>query len=101
MNLAVLADDPAALVYQNGSVEVPGGAILMDQLGVAQAKAEPESARLVEERSRLRPRHLALEEAVDLGLILHVPAREERRQGQLGEHDEITASGLGVVKMGQ
>src|SRR4051794_7173532 len=44
---------------------------------------------------RLRPRHLALEKAVDLGLVLEVPARKERGQGELGIDDQIAAAGVG------
>ena len=51
----------------------------------------PSRLRLVEQRRRLVRGHLALEEAVDLLLVLHPPAREEGGQRQLGKDDEVAA----------
>ena len=42
--------------------------------------------------SRLGPGHLALEEGVDLPLILHPPAREEGGERELGKDHEIAAA---------
>ena len=58
-------------------------------LGKAEAEADAQPLRLVEQRRRLVARHLALEEAVDLVLVGHPPAREEGGERQLGEHDQV------------
>jgi len=39
-------------------------------------------------------RHLLLEEGIDLGLVLHPPARKERRQRQFRKHDHVAAMSL-------
>jgi hypothetical protein len=52
----------------------------------------------LEERARFRPRHLALEEGVDLRLVLHPPAREEGGERELGKHHEVAAVGLGPLE---
>src|SRR3990172_6303156 len=91
MNLAILPDDPAVALDENlGVVVVPVGG----ELGVAETKTHTELLRLVEEKPRRRPRHLALEERVDLTRVLHVPAGEERRERELGEDDEIASAFL-------
>jgi len=62
---------------------------------------DAEPPRLVEQRPRLGPRHLALEERVDLRLVLHPPAGEERGEGQLGEGHEIGAPAVGLGEEGE
>ena len=101
MDLPVLADEAARLVDQDRGVEAPGPAAVRDELGVAQAEADAEAPRLVEERSRLRPRHLPLEERVDLRLVLHPPAGKEGREGQLREDDEVGAAAVGLGEEGE
>src|SRR5712664_2483580 len=86
VDLAVLADDARALVDEDRGVEMPA---LRRQLGIADGKADAERLGRLEERARLRPRHLALEEGVDLGRALQPPAREEGGKGKLGIDDEI------------
>src|SRR5262249_57048458 len=66
---------------------------------VPEAEAEPQAPRIVEQRLRLRARHLALEERVDLRLIVHPPAGKERRQRELGEHDEVATARAGLVQV--
>src|SRR5204863_1040670 len=68
VDLAVLADDAAVALDDDRGVEMPRSAVVMRQLGVAQAKTQGEAPRLVEQRRRLVRRHLALEEGIDLGL---------------------------------
>ncbi len=41
-------------------------------------------------------RHRRLVEVVGLGDVVEVPAGEERREGQLGKHDEVAALGGGL-----
>ena len=63
-------------------------AAFLGQLGIAEIEADAELAGEIEQLPGLGIGHLALEIAVDLALVLHPPAREERRQRQLGEDDE-------------
>src|SRR5690606_9962829 len=79
MNLAVLADDLARLIDDDRGVEPARALAVLDQLRVAEVEADAELDGSLEQRSRLRSRHLALEVGIDLRLIAHVPAREERR----------------------
>src|SRR3954447_8506110 len=51
----------------------------------------PLRPRLVEQRRGLVRGHLALEEGVDLVLVLHPPAQEEGGERQLGKDDEVAA----------
>ena len=67
------------------------------QFGIAEIHRHPVLRRTLEQRPGRRVRHLALEPGVDLGLILHVPARKERRQRQLRIDDEVGAVRLGLV----
>ena len=96
VDLAVLADEPPAAIDQDRGVVAPERIALAGELGVAQAEGEAEPCRLVPERARLGPGHLALEERVDLRLILHPPAGEERGEGQLREDHEVAAPGVGL-----
>ncbi|HNQ14446.1 MAG TPA: hypothetical protein PKM58_02720 [Pyrinomonadaceae bacterium] len=57
-------------------------------------KADPELCRLLEQYLRLRARHFGLEKRIDLRLILHEPARKERRQSEFRIDDEIAAAAL-------
>src|ERR1700733_12036492 len=93
MYLAVFRNDCTALVDKDRRVVAMDGAILDRQLPVAEAKADPDFAGEDEQRLRLRPRHLALEKTVDLRLILHIPAREERRQRQFRIDNQIASVG--------
>ena len=88
---------PALLVDQDRRVEAPRAVVLVGEFGVAEVEADAELARGVEQRLRLGAGHRALEERVDLGLLLEVPAREERRQREFREHDEVAAVALGVA----
>ena len=91
VDLAVFQRDRARLVDQDRGVEAARAAVLPRQLGEAEIEADAERLRLVEQRRGLVRRHLALEERVDLVLVLHPPAREERGERELGKHDEIAA----------
>ena len=51
----------------------------------------PSRLRLVEQRLRVGVRHRPLVPVVGLGDVVDEPAREERRQRQLGVHDELDA----------
>jgi hypothetical protein len=59
----------------------------------------PELLRLIEERLRLPGRDLLFKESfIDLGLVLHPPAREERGERELGEHDELRPHAVGFAQ---
>jgi hypothetical protein len=99
VNLPVLADDAPALVHENGRVEASRRSPAVHaQLGIAETEPDAESPRLVEDWARLRPRHLALEEGVDLALVFHPPAGKERGEGQLGKDHEIATVLLGSMQ---
>src|SRR3984893_8004715 len=89
MHLTVLAHDAAVLVGDNGSVVVANLIIFMRALGEAEVEPYPAALGFLEQRKRVARRHLVFEEAVDLLLVLHPPAREERGQRQLGIDDEV------------
>ena len=40
-----------------------------------------------------------LEERIDFRLVRHPPARKERRERELGEHDQLAAHALGLAQM--
>jgi hypothetical protein len=101
VNLPITPNDVSRAVHEDGRVEAARAPILDGQLGIAEAEPDGEPPRLVEERARLRPRHLALEEGVDLRLILHPPAREERGERQLGEHDQLAAARVRLREEGE
>src|SRR5690606_37961432 len=71
--------------------ELPRAPVFLGQLGIAEIEADAEFARGVEQRLRLGPGHLLLEERVHVLLLVEVPAREERGQGELWVHDEVAA----------
>ena len=99
MDLSIRADETAGLIDEDRRVVSVRGAGLVGELSVPEAEAKPQAPRLVEQRLRLRPRHLALEERVDLRLIVHPPAGKERRQRELGEHEEVAAARAGLVQV--
>ena len=91
VHLAVLPDLPPLPVDQNRRVVAAGPALLLRKLAVAEVEADSEPGGLVEQGPGLGSRHLALEETVDLGLILHPPAGKEARERDLGEDHELAA----------
>ena len=97
VNLAVLADDCTFLVDQNRRVVAMDRARLLGQLGEAEVEGEAQLLGRREERLGLVSRHGGLEPAVDLGLVLHVPAGKEGGQRQLGKDDEVTGLAVGLL----
>jgi hypothetical protein len=95
VHLPVLANDPPAAVDQDRAVEAPA---LGRQLGMAQIEPDAELGRGLEQRPGRPAGHLGLEEGVDLGLRAEEPAREEGRERQLREDDEIGAAALGLAQ---
>src|SRR6516225_5192492 len=89
VDLAVAADDAAVALDQDRGIVMPRLAPFLGQLGVAEVKPDVELTREIKQRSGLGTWHFTLEKAVDLGLIGHPIAREEGRQRQLGEDDEL------------
>ncbi len=67
------------------------------QLGIAKIHCDLVLRGAFEQGPRCCIRHLALEPGVDFGLILHVPAREERGERELRVDDQIGAFRLGFV----
>src|SRR5262249_25653738 len=92
MDLPVLADDPAVALDEQARVEAPLRAPFDGELGVAEAEADLEPARLVEERLRRGAGHLPLEPGVELRLVVDPPVGEERGEGAFREDDEIAAA---------
>ena len=68
------------------------------QLRVTEIEADPVGGGLLEQRARRGIRHLALEPRIHLGLVGHVPAREEGRERKLGEHDEVHALRVRLIE---
>jgi hypothetical protein len=99
VDLAVFPDQAPAGVDEDRGVVPMSDAALDDELRVAEIEAETEPRCLLEQRARLGPGHLALEERVDLRLILHPPARKERGEGELREDHQVATPGLGLVQM--
>ena len=67
------------------------------QFGVAKAHRHLMSRGTLEQRLGHHVRHLALKPAIDLGLILQVPAREERGERQFRIDDQIGAPGFRFI----
>ena len=100
MDLAVFADDVAVAVDEDRCVEAALAAVFIDKLGVAEIETDAELLRFVEQRLRFRARHFLLVIAVELGLVLDQPAREEGGERELGEHDELGAPALRLAHQG-
>ncbi len=98
VDLAVAAEDASVRRDQDGRVVAFGFAGLDRQLGIAEIETDAESGRRLEERPCRRVGHLALEESIDLALILHPPARKERGEGELGKDHELRA---GLMRLAQ
>jgi hypothetical protein len=101
VDLPVLPHQPPLAVHDDRRVVPAQARALAAQLRVAQTEREPQAPRLVEQCPGLGAGHLSLEEGVDLGLVLHPPAREERGQGQLRKHHEIRATTVRLIEQGQ
>ena len=91
VDLAILADDRARIVDQDGRVEAAGFPALPCKLRVAEVKGDAEGGGLLEERPGLRAGHLRLEERIHLGVV-EQPARKERGQRELRIDHEVGAA---------
>ena len=98
VDLAVFADDPSGRVHQDGGVEPSLAAAGVVQLAIPQVEADAEPGCFIEEGLGLRAGHLGFEEGVDLGIVGHVPAREEGGEGHLREGDYGTARRLRLAQ---
>ena len=86
---------------RRGSACCSGGAAVGvgGQLGVAEAEPDAEARRLVEQRLACRRRGISrLEEGVELVWSVEEPAGEERRERELGEHDELAPAVGGLAQ---
>jgi hypothetical protein len=92
VNLAVLADCLPLLVHQHATVVAMLGAIFDRQFREAKLKTNAQPRRLIEQRSRRRAWHFALEVRVNLVLVFHEPMREERRQRTFGKDHNVAAA---------
>ena len=95
MDLAILADDAARPIDEDGGIEAPLAVASLDQLAIAEIEADAESRRSLEQRRGGFVRYLALEEAFELGLVGDVPAGKEGRQRHLGKDGQGGAARLG------
>jgi hypothetical protein len=98
VDLAVLADQSPVRPDQDRRIEMMRRALFFCPLGVAKVEANTLLTRQLEQRQRLRARHLALEILLDLVRIFHPVAREEGRQRELREHDELGAAAVGFLQ---
>ena len=94
VDFTVATDDPTVALDEDRGVVAVERALLLGQLGITQIEANTELGGEIEERPGLRARHLAFEEAIDLLLVGHPITREEGRQRELGEDDELGAAGM-------
>ena len=94
MNLAVFSDDLGGSIGEDAGVEMVS---VRRQFGIAKTHSHLVPSGALEQRLRRRVRHLALEPAIDLGLILHVPARKECGERQLRIDDQVGAAGFGFI----
>jgi hypothetical protein len=103
VDLAEVGDDRAVPLDQDlGVVAVPDAVgIGFGQLGIPEAEPEAEPAGLVEQHLRLRPRHGGLVEMVELGDVVDEPPGEERRQAQLGVHDQVAPAVVALLEQGE
>jgi hypothetical protein len=67
------------------------------QLGIAKIHRDLVVGGALKQRPGRGIRHLTLEPGIDLGLILHVPAREERGERELRIDDQIGAFRLRFI----
>src|ERR1051326_100385 len=88
MDLAVAPDNFPRRIDEDRGVVMAGLALLLGQFGIAEIEPDAEFLGEIEQWPGFRPRHLALEIAVDLGLLGHPPARKKRRQRQLRKDDK-------------
>ena len=101
MDLAVLPDYGAVLPHQDRGIETALDAALDHQLGIAQVEPDAQLARRVEQHLSLRTRHLAFIEGIQLGRILHIPARKESRERQLRKDHQLAPHGVRLAQMRQ
>ena len=67
------------------------------QFGIAEIHCDLVMGGSLEQRPCRRIRHLALEPGIDLGLILHVPARKKGGECELRIDDQISTLRLGFI----
>ena len=99
VRLLVRGDDAAVALDQRLHVPAMSRAVGrgLDQR-IAEAEADAEPLGLVEQRLRVGVRHRPLVPVVGLGDVVDEPPREERRQRQLGVHDQLDAVGVRVAQ---
>jgi hypothetical protein len=89
VDLAVLADDRAVRPDEDRGIEAP---TLGRELGIAEVEADPQLFGLVEQGLRLLRRNAFFKVLrIDVGLVLHPPARKEGGERELGKDDELRA----------
>jgi hypothetical protein len=93
VDLAVLADDRAVGADEDRAIEAPP---LGRELGIAEVEAGAELFCLVEQGLRLLRRNAFFKVLrIDVGLVLHPPARKERGERELRKDDELRAHAVG------
>jgi hypothetical protein len=84
VDLPIFAHLTTGLVDEQIGVEaLPAGR----ELGVAEAEADPQPLRLLEDELRFGTRHLRLEVVVVARDVIGVPPRKEDCEGELGIND--------------
>src|ERR1700730_1170825 len=94
MNLAVFSGDLGGSIGEDTAVEMVS---IRRQFAIAKTHSHLVPSGALEQRLRSGVWHLALKPAIDLGLILHVPARKECGECQLRIDDQVGAPGFGVI----
>ena len=94
MNLAVLSDNLTGFIGEDAGVEmVP----VRRQFGIAKVHGDLVVRGALKKRLGRHIWHLAFEPGIDLGLILHIPARKERGECEFRIDDQIGALRLGFI----
>ena len=98
MDLAIAADDPAVALDQDGRVVMARLALLLCKLGIAEVKPDSQFLGQIEQWPGFGIGHLALEEAIDFGLVGHPPARKKCGQRQFRKHDKPRAAAMRLAQ---
>ena len=95
VDLAILADNPGVGIGQDLSVEMLS---VRCQFRIAKRYRNAVIARALEQRCCCNVGHFSLEPAINLGLILKIPAWEKSGQAKFGKDDELATGVVGLIQ---
>ena len=97
VDFPIFPDNPGLGIGQDLGVEMLP---LRRQFRIAKRHCDAVIARPLEQRRCGSIGHGSLEPAIDLGLILKIPARKEGGQAELGKDDEFASGAVGFIQQG-